>query len=214
MNFNVPILSNTSLSQKTIVAIEGLNGVGKTTLVEHVGASFPSIKTSQSTPAIYIKNIEIRSYILFSASQMASALYYLSGITDLTSLLKREPSRSILLDRSIWSTLAAAYAKDPQIVPMLFSLLSEMQDYLMIPDYIVVLNASYKTCLERIAKKHSGKEFDKDSEEIFDKKKEFYGILKNAGYPMQFIETDDLDPNEVYYRFQKLDLFDRLMTRI
>ena len=88
-----------------------------------------------------------------------------------------------------------------------------MQDYLMIPDYIVVLKASYETCLERIAKKHSGKEFDKDSKELFEKKSEFYSILRKAGYPMLFLETDDYNADEVYAQFQKLDIFDKLITK-
>lgn len=79
-----------------------------------------------------------------------------------------------------------------------------LKSFLVLPDVIVVLLASFDTCQQRIFKKNSGKEFDKDSKGIFDRKQEFYKILNNSGYNIRFIDTERLTALEVYEEFDRM----------
>ena len=142
--------------------------------------------------------------MLFEAAASTSALYYFSGICESYKLLVDCNYPKIALDRSIWSTFAAAYAKNPDIVPGLLRTVDALKSFLVIPDVIVVLLASFETCQQRIIKKNSGKEFDKDSKDIFNRKQEFYKILDNSGYNIRFIDTEHIAAIDVYKEFDRM----------
>ena len=200
----VPLIKKVNLHNSFIVGIEGLNGVGKTTLTKKIKDNNINFKCDLSVPELFTKNKEIKSYMLFEAIAQTSALYYLSGICEAYRFLKSENYPNIALDRSIWSTFAATYAKDPEFINDLFQMVNSIKEHLIIPDVIVVLLASFETCQKRILNKNSGKEFDKDTEEIFYKKQELYKILEASGYNIKFIDTERKTPQEVYEEFNKL----------
>jgi thymidylate kinase len=187
-----------------IVALEGPNGAGKTTLMRGYAALHPDILCRLCVPDIYMDCHDMKSYMLFEASALGSAFYFLSGLFEAKREDEKAGNSKILIDRSIWSTFATAYAKDEDSIKPLFKVLNAIQDYIHLPDETVVLRASYETCTQRSGKKSAGKEFDKDTLKQFNKKMEFYTILKQQGYQVSFIETDNRDKNEVLSVFSDL----------
>ena len=172
MLLQVPLIKKTNLPNSFIVGIEGLNGVGKTTLTQNIKNNNTGIICDLCVPELFTKNKEIKSYMLFEAAATTSALYYLSGICEAYRFIENENHPNIALDRSIWSTFAAAYAKRPEFIGDLFQMVNAMKAHLIIPDTIIVLLASFETCQQRIINKNSGKEFDKDTKDIFYKKQD------------------------------------------
>ena len=190
-----------------IITIEGPNGAGKTTLTNAYSKLHPDVLCRLCVPDIYMDCHDMKSYMLFKASALGSAFYFISGLIELKHQLNSTNYTKILLDRSIWSTFAAAYSKDESSIIPLFGVLNEIKDYINLPDKSVVLRASYESCLKRIVQKQNGKEFDKDNIYSFNKKNEFYDILKDRGYDVFFIDTDMMDKNDVLSAFSKLELW-------
>lgn len=196
----IPLILPPKDRKEIVISIEGCNGAGKTTLLNKYANAHPDVESTLCVPYIYQKAKDIKAFMLFQASALCSALYYLGGAVEIKD--KHNLSyHKVLFDRSVWSTFAAAYAKDVNIIKPLFQCLEALKDKIFIPNHIVVLQTSYKTCIERINKKNEGGEFDKDDELIFERKSEFYNLLKNAGYNIDFIQTDEMTTDEVYNQF-------------
>ena len=192
-----------------VIALEGLNGVGKSTLAKAYAGRHPDIAAGYSASDIFLKDDKLKKYTLFEADPVTSALFYLSANADSCRRLRMNPpvSRRVLLDRSVWSTVAAAYAKDPDILPTLMDVVFSMRRHLVIPDVVVVLKAPYETCQSRIETKKSGAEFDADTRLAFSRKYELYDILKDSGFDVRFLNTDGKAPCEVLSEFESLDLW-------
>ena len=205
MSTKIPLIKKANLEKSYIVGIEGLNGVGKTTLTRNIQNNNANIKCNLCVPELFTKNKEIKSFMLFEAAATTSALYYLSGICEAYHLVENKSYSNIVLDRSIWSTFAAAYSKRPEFVNDLLRAVDALKIHLIIPDKIIVLLASFEICQQRIINKNSGKEFDKDTKEIFEKKQDFYRILEDSGYDIRFIDTETKTPKDVYDEFKHLE---------
>ena len=191
-----------------VVAVEGLNGVGKSTLVRAYSKRHPEVCSGYSVPEVYLADPALKKYILFRACPIASALYYIGALADSRRKMQKEASSGrILSDRSIWSTIAAAYAKDPSCLMPLLETVEALKADLVLPDTVVVLKGSYETCQARIGSKKSGAEFDADSRLVFERKYEVYDALKNGGYDVRFIETDGKSPEEVLLEFEALPIW-------
>jgi thymidylate kinase len=187
-----------------IAAIEGPNGAGKTTLTKAYSELHPDVLCRLCVPDIYMDCHDIKSYMLFEASALGSAFYFLSGLIEAKKEDERGHYSKILIDRSIWSTFAAAYAKDETSIIPLFKVVNDIKDFIHLPDKTIVLRASYETCIQRSGEKLIGKEFDNDSFIQFNKKLDFYSILKQRGYDVIFIETDKMTKNDVLSVFSNL----------
>lgn len=196
---HIPIVKN-SLNCR-IVAVEGLNGVGKSSLIRRYRQDHPEIPTGYAVPKDYLADKGRMAYMLFDATPMASALYYLAGNADSRRKLEVDGAKCFLSDRSVWSTVAAAYAKDPSLLPELLDMVEALQNRLVVPDTVVVLRGSYETCLGRIAAKASGAEFDRDLETAFRRKYELYDLLRESGYDVRDIMTDGKSREDVYAEF-------------
>ena len=145
----------------------------------------------------------MKRFMLFESSQLCSALYYLSGAVEVFNCHNKNFSK-VLFDRSIWSTFAAAYAKDETTLPILLNCLNAIKQQVFLPNLIIVLDASFETAKARSSQKCSGGEFDKDEIEAFMKKRNFYNLLKDAGYPILFIDVNDKNAEEVYSEFLEI----------
>ncbi len=183
-----------------VISIEGSNGAGKTTLFKRYIKDHPDTECRLCVPKIYQTSKEMKHFMLFESSPLCSALYYFAGAVEIFNNHNAKYSK-ILLDRSIWSTFAAAYAKDEVTIPILMNCLNAIKQQVFLPNLIIVLDVSFETAKARISKKNKGGEFDKESYNVFTKKKNFYHLLKEAGYHILFIDVNDKDPEEVYYEF-------------
>lgn len=202
---HIPTIKNSVNCQ--IVAVEGLNGVGKSSLICRYRQDHPEIPTGYAVPKCYPADRDRMTYMLFEATPAASALYYLAGSADFRRELEANGAKRFLSDRSVWSTVAAAYAKDPLLLPELFDTVDALKDQLVVPDTVVVLRGSYETCLKRIAGKASGAEFDRDTETALRRKYELYDLLRESGYDVRDIATDGKSREEVYAEFTAQDLW-------
>ena len=192
-----------------VVAVEGLNGVGKSTLVRAYSKRHPEVCSGYSVPEVYLADPTLKKHILFKASPIASALYYISALVDSRWKMKEGmPSSRVLCDRSIWSTVAAAYAKDPNCLKSLLETVEALKADLVLPDVVVVLKGSFETCQARIGSKKFGAEFDDDSRLVFARKYEVYDALKEGGCDVRFIETDGKSPEEVLSEFEALPIWE------
>ena len=208
---HIPTIKNSMACR--IVAVEGLNGVGKSSLICRYRQDHPDVPTGYAVPKCYLADRDRMTYMLFEATPAASALYYLAGNADFRRELEASGAKRFLSDRSVWSTVAAAYAKDPSLLPELLDTVDALQDRLVIPDTVIVLRGSYETCLGRIAAKASGAEFDRDSETVFWRKYELYDLLRESGYDVRDIATDGKSREEVYAEFIAQDLWNEVIAK-
>ena len=177
----------------TIVAIEGPNGVGKTTLGRLL-AQESGWEYCLGVPGEFME-MEMKNRMLFHADWQASALYFLAGAIELNRELSAIPAGSVVvMDRSPWSTAAVHVATNPERADWIMKALDLAADRLPMPDYVLILEASYDACRSRIAKK-PGREsfFDRDSEAYFRKEREFYRQLRVFLPTARIIDTDNLD---------------------
>ena len=196
----VPYISSSHSNEVFVFSIEGCNGVGKTTLFNRYMEEHPDTECRLCVPDVYQTEKRIKRFMLFESSQLCSALYYLAGAVEVFNRHNSKYSK-ILFDRSIWSTFAAAYAKDETLVPILFNCLNAIKQQVFLPNLIIVLDASFETAKVRSSQKSFGGEFDKDEMTAFTKKRYFYNLLKDAGYTILFIDVNDKDAEEVYIEF-------------
>lgn len=193
----IPLLNNRIEDGKTVYAIEGLNGVGKSTLINSLRSGRSDICTTYCVPGIFMEDKDLKHYIFDHSEALVSPLFYLSGLVASVREIGEVPEQFIIFDRSIWSTLAAAYSKDTETFDQVVKMLVLLQDKIRIPDRVIMLRASFETCLERIMTKGEGKEFDNDTRRDFELKSKFYDLLAQSGYPVDFIETDGKSAEEV-----------------
>lgn len=199
----LPIITNDPRSDVKVIAIEGCNGTGKTTLLNAYTKLHTDVECKLCVPKIYQTAKDTKHYMLYESTALCSALYYLGGAVEVKATHNKNYSK-IVFDRSVWSTFAAAYSKDESILSELFGCLKAIRNYVFIPDHIVVLDATYETCKQRIMLKQEGAEFDKDSYNQFEKKRHFYKMLKEVGYPMSFIDVNNLTEKGVLLEFEEI----------
>lgn len=198
----VPFIQPTHSSNTFVFSIEGSNGAGKTTLLNRYKELNIDTECSLCVPEIYQTSKDMKNFMLFDSSALCSALYYLAGAVEMCHCHDKNFT-SVLFDRSIWSTFAAAYAKDESILPKLFKCLDVIKDDILLPNLIVVLDVSFETAQQRIQNKVIGSEFDKDELNTFQKKKDFFRILQESGYPVVFLDVNELTIGEVYDKFKE-----------
>lgn len=196
----IPYYKPTHSETTFVFSIEGSNGAGKTTLLNRFKESNIDTECSLCVPNVFQTAKDMKRFMLFESSALCSALYYLGGAVEMF-YRHNESYSKILFDRSVWSTFAAAYARDENILPQLFKCLDVIKDKILLPNLIVVLDVSFETAKLRSKKRITGCEFDKDEKLEFEKKKYFFECLQKSGYQVTFLKTDELSIDEVYIRF-------------
>jgi len=134
------------------------------------------------------------------ADWLASAFYFFSGAIEVNREMAGEAA-PVIMDRSLWSTLAVHVAHAPSRLNKLLALLQNMVGHIRFPDLTLVLEAETHTCQSRIADK-SGEERDYDAaapdDNAFAKReREFYRWLASQGPLVRFIQVDTLTLDEV-----------------
>jgi len=192
------------------VTVEGLNGVGKSTVVNRYMAEHPDVTCFYPAHPAYLADTAMKEHALFDATPVASALYYLAALADQRRTLESGgglAGRKFLSDRSVWSTLAAAYSKDPAILPQLLDAVAPLQGSLLIPQRVVVLKADFETCRSRIESRGKGAKWDRDTRLVFDRKYEFYDMLADGGHDLEFVDARG-EADEVYSAVAAKPLFE------
>ncbi len=190
------------------VTVEGLNGVGKSTVVARYMAEHADVTCFYPAHPAYLADTAMKKHALFEATPVAGALYYLAALADQRRELEAAgglAGHKFLSDRSVWSTLAAAYAKDPACLDALFGVVAAIRDQLLIPQKTIVLKADFETCRSRIESRGKGAEWDRDTRLVFDRKYRFYELLAEAGHDVAFVNASGT-PDQVYAEIEALQL--------
>lgn len=202
----------------SLIAIEGGNGVGKTTLIEHLRYARPEWTIRRGVPDAWMEP-KMKMRMIRDADWMASAFYFFSGSMEITRELAQLIQRQVLpskicLDRSLWSTLAVQVGHDPKRLDQLMPMLELMAGHVCVPNKTVVLTASPETLLRRVSEKErSERIFDELTQnyDYWEQESAFYYWLQEAvaeiGLPqfqVEIVNTDNLSPDEVVECVDKL----------
>ncbi len=196
----LPRSLTTSNGQPHVVAIEGPNGSGKTHLCSLLAERL-ALTVLRGVPAGWEDSAQ-KLRMIRDADWLASAMYFLSGVIESSRQAALAEGKLQVMDRSLWSTLAVHYARDPARLERLMPLIDLAADRLKTPDLTIVLEASLDACDRRISHK-SGKERELDAAARADggfhqRERVFYHWLASQGPRVVFLDAENDDPEDVY----------------
>ncbi len=184
-----------------MVALEGPNGTGKSTLCELMANRLRAARCLGTDEAWFGPAFKTR--MIRDADWYASAMFFLSGCFEQTRVQRSRPDPVIIMDRSLWSTFAVHAALDLEHLEMLIALIRPIAPHIRIPHLTLVLDASFATCQERIAKKQGeARELDALTarEDFHAREREFYRWLARQVPGIVFLDVDRDEPEEVARR--------------
>jgi thymidylate kinase len=135
------------------------------------------------------------------ADWLASAMYFLSGVIEGARRATAASASAVVLDRSLWSTLAVHYAHDPDRLDVLMPAAELAAARIRLPNLTIVLEASPSTCQARIARKAHGEQAldatTPHGQQFHQREREFYRWLASQAPAVEFVDTEGRDPEEV-----------------
>lgn len=189
-NLNLSWLNFCKHSESPIIAIEGPDGVGKTTVVSRLGSK--GYKTIRGVLEEW-ERPDIKRRMINPTKWISSALYFLSGAIEAASSLKKNKKALVISDRSVWSSIVVHYKKSPKLLPELCSLLSLIAPYTEFPKKVIVLNAGFENVRKRILSKNlEEKQNDlllPQTREVYEREILFFEWLKNMGVSVSVIDA-------------------------
>jgi thymidylate kinase len=188
-----------------VVALEGPNGAGKTTLCAGLSDRLKAPSCLGTDPAWFTPAFKTR--MIRDAEWHGSALFFLSGCFEQMRLLQQRSEKLIVMDRSLWSTLAVHAAEEPRRLKILMAVLQPIACNIQVPDLTLILRASFKTCQSRIAKKDRAAQLldGLTSNRAFhDRELEFYAWLAQQQPNCVFIDVDQPNATEVAFLAQSI----------
>lgn len=199
----LPAFAARSSRRPFVVALEGANGVGKTTLLRTLSTQLNLPTCLGTDPAWFSEAFKVR--MIRDAQWHASALFFLSGCFEQMRVLEGRPEPLILMDRSLWSTLAVHAAESVERLEILLQVLRPMAPMIQIPDMTLVLDASFASCQERIARKTG---IDRALDDLTGnarfhaREREFYRWLAARAPGVVTVNTEDRSAEEVFHEVQ------------
>lgn len=184
---------HSSESHTPVLALEGHNGAGKSTIATLI-CEFFNKDVHLGVPDLFLA--DGRKYrMIAEANWQSSALYFLSGVIDKIRELRMlsHPEDFHLIERSLWSTLSSHASEDPDRLAKLVAVIHKMGIECCEPDYTIVLTATFEHCYQRIQLKKSEEEKALDflvtHEAYYLKEALFYRWLKQQR-PKRVYEID------------------------
>lgn len=192
-----------------VVAVEGLDGVGKSTLARAYCNRHPQVQYVECEPTVYSVDLYLMTDAEFRASPTGRMLM---DIGDMAADYRKREDEAlfgpILTDWSIWSAVAGFYAKDPGSLKSLLEAVEALRaDHVVLPDRVVVLKGSYGTCQARLRSGVRNGEFNADLRSDFERRNELYDAMKDSGCDVRFISTDGKSPEDVLSEFEALSIW-------
>lgn len=181
-----------------VVAIEGPNGAGKTTLSWALSRKLGVPWCLGTDEAWAADNLKVR--MIRDAEWFASAMFFLSGCFEQTRLLRQRSDPSIIMDRSLWSSLAVHAAADAARLRVLVDMLRPIAAEVHIPHLTIVLEASFSTCQSRIANKTgTARALDQltATTDFHSRESGFYHWLAEQSSTIVFLDADRAGADEV-----------------
>jgi thymidylate kinase len=195
---NLPRFAARDVSRPFIVALEGPNGAGKSTLCHSLSRALNAPCCLGTDQAWFSDSFRVR--MIRDAEWYASAMFFLSGCFEQMRLLHGRSEPIILMDRSMWSTLAVHAAKSAKRLEALLAMLRPVAEQIQVPDLTVVLVASFVTCQSRIAHKTgSARALDEltATPAFHAREQEFYRWLSRQTPGLVFLKVDRASAEQV-----------------
>ncbi len=181
-----------------VVALEGPNGAGKTTLCRLL-ASKLQMDSCLGTDQAWVSE-PFKTRMIRDADWYASALFFFSGCFEQMRVLRGRPDPIVLMDRSLWSTLAVHAAASLERLDALLRVLLPIAECVQVPDLTIVLDASFETCQSRIAQKSgSARALDELTARaaFHAREREFYQWLGTQTSTLVFLDVNQRSPDQV-----------------
>jgi thymidylate kinase len=150
-SLRLPVFASRAASGPIVVAVEGPNGAGKTTLCGLLSGKVGARCCLGTEDAWFAEAFKTR--MIRDAEWFASAMFFLSGCFERMRVLRGWADRLVIMDRSLWSTLAVHGAESSERLETLLGMLKPVAAQIHVPDVTLVLEASFETCQSRIARK-------------------------------------------------------------
>ena len=182
-----------------VVALEGPNGVGKSTLGAALADALDVPVCLGIDSAWFSDAFKIR--MIRDADWFASAMFFLSGCFEQMRVLRESPAPLVIMDRSIWSTLAVHAAEELQRLEAMLTMLRPIAAGIRVPDFTLVLEASLETCKNRIDHKAGvSRTLDEltATQSFHSREHDFYRWLGNQVPTLSFLNVDTLSAAQVF----------------
>ncbi len=147
----LPVFAGRNFSRPFVVALEGANGAGKTTLCHLLARRLEAHACFGTDDAWLSDAFKIR--MIRDAEWFVSAMFFFSGCFEQMRVLRDRPEPLVIMDRSLWSTLAVHGAESTKRLETLLAIMQPVADQIQVPDLTLVLEADFETCQSRIARK-------------------------------------------------------------
>jgi thymidylate kinase len=184
-----------------VVALEGPNGAGKTTLCSLLSGSLTAPTCLGTDEAWFSDSFKTR--MIRDAEWFASAMFFLSGCFEQMRVLRDWPNPLVVMDRSLWSTLAVHGAKSPERLEALLAMLTPISSQIDVPDLTLVLEADFNKCRSRIARKSGAARMLDELTAVPDfhgREREFYRWLARQRPEVRFLDANQDGPENIAER--------------
>ena len=201
----LPRFAGRDASRPFVVALEGANGAGKTTLCRLLSRRLAAPACLGTDEAWFSDPFKTR--MIRDAEWFASAMFFLSGCFEQMRVLRGRPNPLVIMDRSLWSTLAVHGAESPARLEALLAMLRPIAAQIHVPDLTLVLEAGFATCQSRIARKSGTARLLDDltaNAAFHAREQEFYRWLARQRPEVRFLDANQAGPENVAERASAL----------
>jgi thymidylate kinase len=181
-----------------VVALEGPNGAGKSALCRSLSRALEAPGCLGTDAPWFAEPLKTR--MIREADWFASAMFFLSGCFEQMRLLRNSAAPLIVMDRSLWSTLAVHATESPQRLDGLLTMLGPVAGQLRLPSLTIVLEASFAVCQSRIAQKNrAARALDEltATAAFHAREQDFYHWLARQVPTLVFLDVERASPAEV-----------------
>jgi thymidylate kinase len=201
----LPRFAGRDACRPLVVALEGANGAGKTTLCRLLSRKLAAPACLGTDEAWFSDSFKTR--MIRDAEWFASAMFFLSGCFEQMRVLRGDPKPLVIMDRSLWSTLAVHGAGSPERLEALLAMLRPVAAQIHVPDFTLVLEASFETCQSRIARKSGAARVLDDltaTAAFHAREEEFYRWLARQRSEVLFLDANQVGLENVAERASAL----------
>ena len=197
----LPAFSAPPAARPFIVAIEGPNGAGKTTLSWALSRELGVPWCLGTDEAWFAEPLKVR--MIRDADWHASAMFFLSGCFEQSRVLRQRCDPTVVMDRSLWSTLAVHAGQSTARLETLLTMLAPVAHLICLPQFTLVLEASFATCQARIANKTgTARALDEltATAAFHERERQFYRWVGQQSNTLGFLDTNHANAAEVARR--------------
>lgn len=185
-------------TQNNIIAFEGVDGCGKTSLCSCLEETFPEFSFAK-IPEAYVE-MPFKNYLSSEASPMASTLIYSASLVErkVSADALMDNRKIAVMDRSLWSTVALKWVDNPQFAQNTIDLFENLADCIPVPALMFVLDVPYEICRKRIQERDTiTRKFDKMSREQYERHMDFYRWLSLQDVGLRMIKPESKNLQEL-----------------